>query len=865
MKSMIVNHFISLFSCVLLLLTSPLKSMILSENVNKNNQHILSSPVFLDTSFNHTGIVPAGYSGGIASYSVAIQPDGKIVTAGCYTHGGGNSGFAVARFNSDGTPDVTFGTEGIARTIIIAGEYVSLAYSVSVMSDGKIIAAGFSSDSASINCAFIVVRFNSNGSIDTSFNHTGMVRNYILGGNRTSDYANSIVSQPDGKIVVSGSSINSSGFWNPVVERLNPDGSFDTSFNHTGMLRDTAVLGDGSHQFNGTVAIQNDGKILVSGFSSMNNGELLSGLFRYNIDGSADTTFNSRGYIKSSSLIFRTFAIQADGKIITTTDQFNIMRFNSNGALDLSFGSSGIAENINIKSFFDTTYYWSYDARIHYLVIKPDGKIVSAGIIQIGADRGFFISQHNIDGSLDKTFGYSGALKTIKPDDSLFEYDDWLYSAAIQPDGKIIAVGNLYIARYLCESPHYALISSATDITKITAVLNGSVYPVGNNFAVRFLYGKNPGECTDSIEANPFTVSGKELIKVSAVLNNLIPGNVYYYCLSITCLSPPDYFRSNDISFKTAPPNFKWGSALGFNGTSQYAHLGRVLSSLQSGITLESWIKWNGSNVNFFENIFYNGNAGSLNGYGVYITESRFVFFAGAFYRVLNTVVPSGVWTHVALTCSSSNDWTIYINGKPTSVGNYVLSAPKDDFLVGGNSTGDDFCGWIDEVRFSDTLRYLSAFVPDENQFTSDLHTIGLYHFNEGIGQSAADISGNSNNLMLIHSPIWGGLYDTLVAVRAENFKGIHLPKNFCLYQNYPNPFNPVTTISYTVPINGHVTIKLYDILGRELAILVNEEKTPGYYNVRLSANELNLASGIYYYRIESGKFIQTMKLMIIK
>ena len=89
------------------------------------------------------------------------------------------------------------------------------------------------------------------------------------------------------------------------------------------------------------------------------------------------------------------------------------------------------------------------------------------------------------------------------------------------------------------------------------------------------------------------------------------------------------------------------------------------------------------------------------------------------------------------------------------------------------------------------------------------------------------------------------------------------LPTNFSLEQNYPNPFNPSTTVNYSVPKAGLVTIKVYDILGREATTLVNEQKNPGNYSVQFNA--ARLASGVYFYRMQSGSFIQTKKLILMK
>jgi probable HAF family extracellular repeat protein len=93
-------------------------------------------------------------------------------------------------------------------------------------------------------------------------------------------------------------------------------------------------------------------------------------------------------------------------------------------------------------------------------------------------------------------------------------------------------------------------------------------------------------------------------------------------------------------------------------------------------------------------------------------------------------------------------------------------------------------------------------------------------------------------------------------------------PVNFVLRQNYPNPFNPSTTIKYSIPTSEFVTLKVYDVLGNEVATLVNEEKPAGSYEVEFSAkgeNASNLSSGIYFYKLQSGSFVQTKKMSLLK
>ena len=86
---------------------------------------------------------------------------------------------------------------------------------------------------------------------------------------------------------------------------------------------------------------------------------------------------------------------------------------------------------------------------------------------------------------------------------------------------------------------------------------------------------------------------------------------------------------------------------------------------------------------------------------------------------------------------------------------------------------------------------------------------------------------------------------------------------DFYLSQNYPNPFNPATAIKYSIPVIGFVTLRVFNIIGEEMAILVNEEKSAGNYKVEI--NSANLPSGVYFYRLQAGDFIQTKKMVLMK
>lgn len=135
--------------------------------------------------------------------------------------------------------------------------------------------------------------------------------------------------------------------------------------------------------------------------------------------------------------------------------------------------------------------------------------------------------------------------------------------------------------------------------------------------------------------------------------------------------------------------------------------------------------------------------------------------------------------------------------------------------------------------------------------------------FNAGITQSDIDLQDNPSGCLTG----WAVGYGGTITKMTEDVVGINtnnsLPKEFSLEQNYPNPFNPSTIIRYSIPEANHVNITVYNILGKEVTRLINSNKQAGNHEVEFNAE--NLSSGMYIYRIESGRFAETRKMLLIK
>ena len=339
----------------------------------------------LDTSFDTDGkLTTAIGSGADIAYSVVLQSDGKILVAG-NSYNGSNDDFAIVRYNTDGSLDTSFDTDGKKTTAIGSG--ADVANSVVLQSDGKILVAGYSNNGS--NTYFAVVRYNTDGSLDTTFGTDGELTTAI---GLYTDVAYSVVLQSDGKILVAGSSDIGSNYDFAIV-RYNTDGSLDTSFDTDG--KKTTAIGSGADVAN-SVVLQSDGKILVAGYSN-NGSNTYFAVVRYNTDGSLDTTFGTDGELTTAIGLYTDVAysvvLQSDGKILVAGSSFNgsdndfaIVRYNTDGSLDSTFGTDGEL----------TTAIGSGSDGANSVVLQSDGKIVAAGYSSNGSDNDFAVVRYTI-------------------------------------------------------------------------------------------------------------------------------------------------------------------------------------------------------------------------------------------------------------------------------------------------------------------------------------------------------------------------------------------------------------------------------------------------------------------------------------
>jgi uncharacterized delta-60 repeat protein len=358
---------------------------------------------------------------------VAAQRDGKIVVAG-YADVGGVDQFALVSYNSDGSLDTTLNGNGKVTTAV--GKGTCKGEGVALQEDGKIVVVGYSFNTGGQSC-FSVLRYGTDGSLDTSFADSGKVVTSVA----KNGSADSVAMQGDGKIVVAGNSFIDGGNNDFAVVRYNANGTLDTTFNQTGK----ATADFGAHDLGHSVAVHGDGRIVVAGYST-NESKKQCALACFKANGNLDTSFNGTGKVTTNfggdgDAEGQGVATQSDGKTVVVgyatvagVQRFAVERYKTDGALDTSFGGTGrVLTAVGISG-----------SNAAGVALQKDGKIVVAGYAVNNSGRvyDFACLRYNADGSLDQSFGDHGKVTT--------DVGDGKASSLAVQDNKIIVAGSAY-------------------------------------------------------------------------------------------------------------------------------------------------------------------------------------------------------------------------------------------------------------------------------------------------------------------------------------------------------------------------------------------------------------------------------------
>jgi uncharacterized delta-60 repeat protein len=336
----------------------------------------------LDGDFGVSGTISGNVGLGSDAFALSLQPDGKLVVAGYSVSSGSTTDFAVARYTIRGGLDDSFGRGGVATSDLLPFDQ---AFAVAVQPDGKILAAGRASADVNFGPSlFALARYNPDGSPDVSFGQVGKVTTAF--GSGAFDRVSAMALQSDGKIVVAGITETNvyNGASAFTVARYNPDGSLDNAFGTAGKAittfpKDSGIKSDAAL----SLAVQPDGRIVVGGHATSGLGEFA--LARYNPDGSPDVGFGNAGTVNTAFSAsagsirvgngFYGLALQPDGKIVAAgvfSGAFALARYEGRPAveppnpalslrpnqasftsgetlhLDLMFENSGGATNVDV-------------------------------------------------------------------------------------------------------------------------------------------------------------------------------------------------------------------------------------------------------------------------------------------------------------------------------------------------------------------------------------------------------------------------------------------------------------------------------------------------------------------------------------
>ncbi|TNE47690.1 MAG: T9SS type A sorting domain-containing protein [Bacteroidetes bacterium] len=318
-----------------------------------------------DPDFGTDGVVLSDF-GDVDSefYAAALDQDQNIVATGY-----GNDGdFMTARYLPDGSPDQSFGTNGIVYTDFFNDE--DYANAIALQADGKIVTGGTGYDpNDPDDYKFALARFNSDGSLDTTFGNQGKVFTKIGPGD---DEITSLVVQADGKVLAGGyTSVHPE--YTPCLVRYHPDGTLDTGFGSGGIVVDTLSNKPGLLRW---VGLMPDGRIVV--VIRALGGNQNHRVSRYLANGTPDSTFNGTGKLILDQAIdcrsLRSGLVTPDGKLViggntTLSYKFLVGRINPDGSIDTTFGNNGFVKH----------QVTGAESDIYSLATTPDGSLIAAG------------------------------------------------------------------------------------------------------------------------------------------------------------------------------------------------------------------------------------------------------------------------------------------------------------------------------------------------------------------------------------------------------------------------------------------------------------------------------------------------------
>lgn len=340
--------------------------------------------------FGTAGIVKANLLGDDWATSMQVLANGSVLLFG-YLHE--STSFILAKFTSAGALDTSFsGGAGYVSTNI--GSY-ALGTDIAVLADGKILVAGSATTDASPQ-NIVLARYTANGVLDGTFGTAGVVRTDIGGG---FDYANGLLVQADGKILVVGYNSFWYGSYFALV-RYTADGQLDTSFGNNGVVT-TDISNDSDYAQK--VLLQSDGEILVAGYAKSGSQQDIV-LTRYTSSGVLDklVSINIASFDRAYDIALQAadnkmLIAGASGNKVTDSDVV-VVRLNADGSRDSGFGTNGVVVTD-----------LGHNASAESITVADDGKIIVGGYVENGSNKDFLLLAYDTTGTLDQSFGTPAA------------------------------------------------------------------------------------------------------------------------------------------------------------------------------------------------------------------------------------------------------------------------------------------------------------------------------------------------------------------------------------------------------------------------------------------------------------------------
>lgn len=728
----------------------------------------------LDTTFADRGKFRISYNE-YPSYftetnAVAIQADGKILIAGTginYSNGNGSADFAIMRLNTDGTPDNSFNGNG--KLWIDFSDELSYSYddcfSIAIQPDGKILLAGYAfvnrylvETNTQNYYDYAVARINTDGTLDNSFDGDGrkLVDLSALTGaagyfNYSYDLCRAVIVKTNGKIAIAGSTyVTTAGggsTYDAAVVQMGASGILDSAFGSNGIKIINRTTSDESIY---SMALQKDGKLVLGGtwfdyvaYSS----DMLA--IRLKPLGSEDNSFDADGFatvdLGSTPDHGTAVIIQPDDKIVLGGYQYGdyynfsntaIARFNINGSLDNAFNGTGKQVYSQPGEY---TQGWA-------LSLQADGKIIQSGKSNknsnyyynySGADN-FQVLRYNADGTLDNSFGNFGRALIDFGNFTNYQSETAL-GCAVQSDAKIVVAGYSYsynvgpsVARLLGTGKNVAL-TGPTDQVVETKQCDTALYNIGPILT--------PDTSTSQVKYSLYTTGYPNPYDSGYGSLNGKPFNIGSTTAIYSLVSDPLQYAVFTVNVTGGSP----GGALDFDGIDDRVELGTTypIGSGENGeYSFEAWIRlrsYNKQGSAILSNE-HNNDGGiliQLDSLGYISTYHPAVGLVKSKYKVR-----LGKWTHIAFV-QSATQLNLYVNGVFVQT---MLSAPNlhvenySGFNLGayiGDYTNYSrfFDGQIDEVRLWSRAICQAQIQNNLNcQYSGyDQYLSAYYSFNQGL------------------------------------------------------------------------------------------------------------------------------------